>query len=269
MSRRFLLTAFLYALVAAAGMSADAAPLPEVVRRHLIAYVTRQQYAPDHHNTGTDFTVGEVSHRNLRQGAAIRTVDFARNGLTATLLEAPQGLIRDLEVSHDGTRLLFAMRRNAAENFRIFEMHADGSGLRQLTDRADAADMDPVYLPDGRIVFSSTRDLKYCGCNQHIMANLFVMNADGSDIRQLGRSTLYESRPSVLADGRILYDRWEYVDRHFGPSFGLWTMLPDVRNPALFYGNNARSPGAIFDARPRGGRRLLCRPGGLRLRRVP
>jgi hypothetical protein len=141
------------------------------------------------------------------------------------------------------------MRREAKDNFHIFEMNADGSGLKQLTVRADAVDMDPAYLPDGRIVFSSTRDQKYCGCNQHIQANLFAMNADGTNIRQLGRNTLYESRPSVLPDGRILYDRWEYVDRHFGPSFGLWTMQPDGRAPTLFYGNNAWSPGAIFDAR--------------------
>jgi hypothetical protein len=235
--------------VMAVGAALAAAPAHPVLLRHKVVYVMRQQYAPDHHNTGTDYTLGEVSAGKVRLGAALRTVDFAGGGKTATLLELPQGLIRDLEVSYDGARLLFAMRRSGAENFQIFEMNADGSGLRQLTSLADAADMDPAYLPDGRIVFSSTRDLKYCGCNQHIMANLFVMNADGSTIRQLGRSTLYESRPSVLPDGRILYDRWEYVDRHFGPSFGLWTMMPDGRTPTLFYGNNAWSPGAIFDAR--------------------
>jgi hypothetical protein len=226
-----------------------AAPPPEVLLSNKVVYVVRRQYAPDHHNTGTDFSVGECSAGNLRPGAAIRTVDFADGGKTATLLDMPQGVIRDLEVSYDGSRLLFAMRRGKGENFQLFELDADGTGLRQLTSPADAADMDPAYLPDGRIVFSSTRDVKYCGCNQHIQANLFVMNADGSDIRQLGRNTLYESRPSVLPDGRILYDRWEYVDRHFGPSFGLWTMMPDGRNPALFYGNNAWTPGAVFDAR--------------------
>ena len=226
-----------------------AAPLHPVLLRHKVVYVMRQQYAPDHHNTGTDYTLGEVSAGRVRLGAVLRTIDFGAGGKTATLLEMPQGLIRDLEVSYDGTRLLFAMRRSGAENFHLFEMNADGSGLRQLTFRADAADMDPAYLPDGRIVFSSTRDAKYCGCNQHIQANLFAMSADGTNIRQLGRNTLYESRPSVLPDGRILYDRWEYVDRHFGPSFGLWTMMPDGRTPVLYYGNNAWSPGAIFDAR--------------------
>ncbi len=226
-----------------------AEPTPQVLLQHKVVYVMRQQYARDHHNTGTDFAVGECSAGNVHLGAAIRTVDFADGGKTSTLLDMPHGLIRDLEVSYDGTRLLFALRRKQDENFHIFEMNADGSGLRQLTLLKDATDMDPTYLPDGRIVFSSTRDQKYCGCNQHIQANLFVMNEDGSNIRQLGHNTLYESRASMMPDGRILYDRWEYVDRHFGPSFGLWTMMPDGRNPALFYGNNAWSPGAIFDAR--------------------
>jgi hypothetical protein len=228
---------------------AAAEPLHPVLRQYKVVYVMRQQYAMDHHNTGTDFALGELSEKNVRLGAAIRMVDFASGGKTATLLDQPQGLIRDLEVSYDGTRLLFSMRRTRDENFHIFEMDADGSGLKQLTSRADAADMDPAYLPDGRIVFSSTRDPKYCGCNRYLQANLFAMNADGTNIRQLGHNTLYESRPSVLPDGRIIYDRWEYVDRHYGSSFGLWTMMPDGRTPTLYYGNNAWSPGAIFDAR--------------------
>ena len=231
-------------------------PLHPVLQQHKVAYVMRQQYAPDHHSTGTDFAVGECSASRARWGAAIRTVDFAESGKVRTLLDLPQGLIRDLELSYDGNHMLFAMRRNQNENFHIFEMGIDGNGLKQITFLPDAADFDPAWLPDGRIVFTSTRDVKYCGCNQHIQANLFVMNADGTNIRQLGRNTLYESRASLLPDGRILYDRWEYVDRHFGPSFGLWTMMPDGRTPTLFYGNNAWSPGAIFDAR------MLPKSGG-------
>ena len=214
-----------------------------------IVYVMRQQYTRDHHNTGTDFTVGEVSAGRVRCGAAIKVVDLADNCKVTTLLDQPAGVIRDLELSYDASTLLFAMRRNKEENFHIYRIGVDGGGLKKLTSGNGSADMDPVFLPDGRIVFSSTRDVKYCGCNQHIQANLFIMNADGTGIRQLGFNTLYESRPSMLPDGRILYDRWEYVDRHFGPSFGLWTMQPDGRNPALFYGNNAWAPGAIFDAR--------------------
>ncbi len=214
-----------------------------------IVFVVRSQYAPDHHNTGTDFQPGEISAAGFRAGAAIKVLDCADGGQVRTLWQSAGGVARDLEVHFGGRRLLCAMRRDAADSFHICEMHADGSGLRQLTEGAPHCDMDPVYLADDRIVFSSTRDPKYCGCNRHIQANLFVMEGDGSAIRQIGRNNLYESRPSLMPDGRILYDRWEYVDRHFGPSFGLWTMNPDGTGSALYYGNNAWSPGAIFDAR--------------------
>jgi Hydrazine synthase alpha subunit middle domain len=214
-----------------------------------IVYVVRNQFRPDHHNTGTIFLTDEVNAGSFRGGGAIKTLNLADGDKVETVFESPDGVVRDLELSYDGKKLLFSMRRGASENYHIFELEINNSNLRQLTFEPSAADIDPVYLPDGRIIFGSTRDPKYCGCNQHIQSNLFLMNADGSNIRQVGRNNLFEARPSVLPDGRVIYDRWEYVDRHYGPSFGLWTMMPDGRSHALYYGNNAWSPGAIFDAR--------------------
>ena len=233
------------------GLAVRAADLPPLV------YVARQQYAPDHHNTGTDFTAGDVSCHNLRPGSAIRRLDGTN---VTTLLDCPAGVVRDLEVSYDAKKLLFSMRRQAWENFAVWEMDADGSNLRRVTD-GTASDVDPCYLPDGRIAFCSNRDAKYCGCNWHLQNNVFRVDADGSHLRQLGRNNLYEAHPSVLPDGRILYDRWNYVDRQFGCSFGLWTMFPDGRAQSLFYGENAWKPGAIFDARPLPGghpERVVC-----------
>lgn len=251
----------LFTCLMAVNLYAVAAERSQEVRERVslpsIVYVARHPYAEDHHNTGTDFTTGDVSCHNVRPGAAIRHLDGTN---VTTLLETAHGVIRDLEVSWDAKKLLFSCRRDASENFTVCEMNADGTGLRRLTD-GRFADLDPAYLPDGRIVFSSTRDVKYCGCNWHMQGNIFRMDADGSHVRQLGRSNLYESRPSVLDDGRVIYDRWEYVDRHFGPSFGLWTMFPDGRTQALFYGNNAWAPGAIFDARALPGghpERVVC-----------
>ena len=222
-----------------------------------ILYVARHQYPADHHSTGTDFTAGDVSVQNIWTGSAIRRLDGTN---VTTLVDCPRGIVRDLEISYDAKRMLFSMRRTAYENFSVWEANVDGSGLRRITD-GSFADIDPAYLPDGRIVFSSTRDVKFCGCNWHVQGNIFRMDADGSNILQLGHNTLYESHPSVLPDGRVLYDRWEYVDRHFGPSFGLWTMYPDGREQALFYGNNAWSPGAIVDAQAMPGddpERVVC-----------
>ncbi len=220
-----------------------------LLNRHPILFVVRKQYARDHHNTGTMFHPGEINAGSFQGGGAIRTIDFARDGRITTLWESSQAVARDPDVRFDGKKILFAMRPDGSQPYHIFEMNADGSGFVQLTFGPHASDIDPAYLPDGRIVFASTRDPKYCGCNRHIQANLFVMDADGANVHQIGRNNLFESRPSVMDDGRILYDRWEYVDRHFGPSFGLWTVRPDGTRHDLFYGNNAWSPGAIFDAR--------------------
>jgi hypothetical protein len=87
-------------------------------------------------------------------------------------------------------------------------------------------------------------------CNRHIMGNLFTMDADGANIQQIGHSTLHEGHAALLPDGRVIYDRWEYVDRNFGDAQGVWVSNPDGTAPAVYWGNNTNSPGGVLDARP-------------------
>ncbi len=228
-----------------------------LVRRHPIVFVTRPQYKPDHHATATMFQNGEINTASFQGGGAIKTIDLDQTGKVETLLSLPKGVARDLEVSFDGDRLLFSMRRDRSDDYHICEMTLADREVRQLTTGSQLADIDPMYLPDGRILFASTREPKLCQCNRHIMANLFRMNGDGSGLHQIGRNTLFEGHPALMPDGTVLYDRWEYVDKHFGPAFGLWTVNPDGTNHAIFYGNNAWSPGAIMDARPVPGTHLF------------
>jgi len=216
---------------------------------HPIVYVVREQYASDHHNTATLFQTGEINAGKFRGGSAIRVIDPRLGGEPCTLLDVPEGIVRDLEVSFDGTRILFSMRRDAADDYHIYELNADGNELRQLTFGSGISDIDPIYLPDGRILFASTREPKYCMCNRHIMCNLFTMESDGANIQQIGHSTLFEGHPSLLPDGRVLYDRWEYVDRNFGDAQGAWVCNPDGTNHAIYWGNNTNSPGAVLDNR--------------------
>ncbi len=213
-----------------------------------ILFVVRNQYKSDHHSTATIFQTNEINAEKFRGGSAIKLIDLA-TGQTTTLIESKTGVVRDPELSYDGKRVVFSMRKDGSDNYHIYEMNIDGSAVRQLTFVKGAADIDPEYLPDGGIAFSSTRDVKYCQCNRHIMANIFRMDGDGDNVIQIGGSGLFEGHSHVMPDGRILYDRWEYVDRQFGASFGLWTINPDGTNPALFYGNNAWVPGMIADAR--------------------
>ncbi|HOX38403.1 MAG TPA: hypothetical protein PL033_10490 [Candidatus Brocadiia bacterium] len=217
---------------------------------HPILYVVRPQYLPDHHNTETMFQTGEINTGSFRGGGALKMIDFARGGETKTLIEVPDGIARDPEMSFDGRRIVFSMRRNRDDDYHIYVINSDGSDLKQLTFGSGITDIDPIYLPDGGIVFTSTREPKYCHCNRHIMGNLFRMDGDGANITQIGRNTLFEGHPCLMPDGSIMYDRWEYVDRQFGPSFGLWLTNPDGTSHTLHYGNNAWSPGGIIDARP-------------------
>jgi len=214
-----------------------------------ILFVVRRQYTSDHHSTATLFQTGEVNTESFTGGGAIKTIHFGAGGEVKTWIELPGGIARDPDVRFDGKKVVFSNRNSVRDDYHVYEIDADGTGLVQLTFGSGLSDVDPIYLPDGRICFASTRDLKYCQCFRNAMVNLYVMEADGSNIRQIGRNDLPEAHPSLMPDGRILYDRWEYVDRHYGPSFGLWTMHPDGTRQALFYGNNAWSPGAIHDAR--------------------
>ena len=207
-----------------------------------ILYVEREQYRPDHHNTATMFMRGEVNEGSFNPGAALCIHDMA-TGSRTVLLETSEGVIRDPELSYDATRIVFSMRPEFDDGYHIYEIGVDGKGLRQLTEGRDVADIDPVYLPDGKIAFSSTRQQKYCMCNQHIMYNLYTMNPDGSGVNQIGVSTLAEGHASVLSDGRLIYDRWEYVDRNFADAQGLWTVNPDGTKHSVFYGNNTNAPG--------------------------
>jgi len=230
----------------------DAIKLSAVAKQVLagkqILYVERHQYAGDHHNTATLFQVGEINTNKFAPDGAIKVYDVD-SGTTRTLIKLSTGVMRDPEISFDGKRVIFSMRKNLEDGYHIYEIGLDGSNLKQLTSSEGVSDIDPLYLPDGDIVFTSTRQPKYCMCNRHIMGNLFRMGADGSNITQIGVSTLFEGHSSLLSDGRILYDRWEYVDRNFGDAQGLWTVNPDGTKHAIYYGNNTASPGGVIDGR--------------------
>ena len=220
-----------------------------LVSGHPVLFVSRHQYKPDHHNTETMFQTGEINTASFEGGAALKMIDFGRGGEIKTLLETKAGSLRDPEVHFDGSRIVFSMRNSIDDDYHICEMNADGSGFRQITSAKGVTDIDPLYMPDDSIAFSSSREPKYCMCNRHIMCNLFRMDADGANINQIGKSTLFEGQASLMPDGRLIYYRWEYIDRNFGDAQGLWTVFPDGTGHAVYWGNNTQSPGAVINAR--------------------
>lgn len=250
----------LLARVAAAEEADDAAALDALAAQALlrsnplltdqpILFVSRKQYRPDHHNTATMFQTGEINTGSYDTEGAFKVLD-ARDGSVKTLFApGPGATVRDPDVSLDGKKILFSMRKGKDDDYHIYVMDAEGAEVRQLTSAPGVSDIDPVWLPDGDILFSATREPKYCMCNRHIMCNLYRMGPDGANIHQIGKSTLFEGHCSLMPDGRVLYDRWEYVDRNFGDAQGLWTCYPDGTGHALYWGNNTTSPGGVIDAR--------------------
>lgn len=229
-------------------LSREALTANPLVGGQPILFVSRIQYVNNHGTEATMCQTGEINTNCFRGTAALKVIQFP-GGKVTTILAVPEGVVRDPEVSFDGRKVLFSMRRNREDDYHLYEVNVDGSGLRQLTFAARVSDIQPVYMPDGTIVFSSTRDPKYIPCQRHLMANLFRMGGDGSNVHQIGYNTQFEGRASLMPDGRLLYTRWEYVDKHYSSAYGLWTVNPDGTDHALYYGNYAWQPGAIVDAR--------------------
>ncbi|MHB9065328.1 MAG: HzsA-related protein [Pirellulaceae bacterium] len=231
-----------------------------------IVFVVRHQYQSHYHAIDTLFHTGELNadrgmtpHADLfRGGGALKTIDLT-TGRVQTFVNVPDGVVRDPEVHFDGRRIVFALRRHRDEDYHIWEIQADGSGLRQLTGAVGVSDFDPVYLPDERIAFSSTREPKYNQCSRDHGANLFCMEPEGANIHQVSKNNLFDNHGTLTPDGRILYARWEYVDRNFGDAHGIWTVNPDGTNQTIYWGNNTASPGAVYYPRliP-GTQQMLC-----------
>lgn len=175
--------------------------------------------------------------------------------------------VRDVDASFDGNRLVFAMRmplipgaeESEQPTWNIWEYDRTTDVLRRVIASdlvaEEGNDVAPHYLPDGRIVFSSTRQRQAKAVlidegkpqfsaqdedrNEHAYV-LHVMNADGSGIRQISFNQSHDMDPSVLDDGRIVFSRWENAS---GSSIHLYTVNPDGSGLELLYGANSHLTG--------------------------
>jgi len=205
-------------------------------------------------------------------------------------IEGPGSFLRPI-LSFDGRRALYAWCRHypglAAEKdkldkanvpedafYHVFEMDLRSREVRQLT-HGKYDDFDARYLPDGRIVFLSTRRGQFvqvgrataartashealpdvyvrCGGGPErpvAVYTLHTMDGDGGDLCAISPFEMFEWTPSVAQDGTILHARWDYIDRHNMPYMSLWALNPDGTHPTIVYGNFTHAPHCIFEAR--------------------
>lgn len=216
-----------------------------------IVYVDRSIDAVGNPTDGVMFTPGgDLYIRDLASPSA-----GSRN-ITRSYTQG-RGDVSDPEVSYDGTRILFSMRGPDDASWNLWEYDRTNGDLRRVIgDDAEANrgdDVDPAYLPDGRIVFSSNRqqttrltlDEPYAYRDEYERERsivLHVVNADGTDVRQISFNQSHDRNPTVLMSGQVLFARWDHVANR--NHFPLFTTDPDGTSIFVQYG--AFSPGNSY-----------------------
>ncbi len=232
-----------------------------------IVFAKRRTYSPGFYYADFMFARefgGNLCVLNIQDGTVADVVPSMKDGI-----------FDRFDLSFDAGRLVFGYKRARGEGMRIYEVGVDGAGLRQLTfppedevERirryrhprygADGVyahhtdDFHPSYLPDGGICFTSSRCERgvLCGEDDSLAVNtLYRMDADGANMRMLSGNALSEHAPSVTEDGRILYTRWEYVDKGVIAVQSLWAMRPDGSGSSEIYGNVIEDPPVLIHAR--------------------
>jgi hypothetical protein len=229
-----------------AGATPPSIPIPGVEE---ILFVVRGT-GPDAHwyaNFGKYAPDRLRGRQTYPRGASLCALDL-ESGRQRVLLEDPEGGIRDPQVHYDGERILFSYRPGGEEHYHLHEIERDGSGLRQLTS-GPHDDIEPTYLPDGDIIFVSSRCKRWVNCWLTPVATMFRCDARGDGIQPVSANIEHDNTPWPLPDGRILYTRWEYIDRSQVHYHHLWAMNPDGTAQMTWFGN--LQPGVLMiDAKP-------------------
>jgi hypothetical protein len=184
------------------------------------------------------------------------------------------GDVRDLDASADGKKLVFSLRLPlnpnkpntdvTQPNWKIYQYDAVAKTVTQLTNDSTTAghDVGAHYLPDGRIVFASTRQAATRAIlldegrpeypaqtddRKQAIFLLHVMNADGTGIHQISFNTNHDFAPSVMANGQIVFSRYESIN---GDQISLYRTNPDGTGLELFYGENSHATGASANTAP-------------------
>ena len=185
-------------------------------------------------------------------GSALCLADAQPDGFwkETVLFETKEGCIRDVDVSPDGKRLLFSYRsHDRKDDFHLYEMDLASRAITQLTSGKGIADYEGCYLPDGSILFNSTRCMQIVDCWWTEVSNLYRCDAKGSNITRITFDQVHDNYPAVTWDGRILYTRWEYNDRSQIYTQPLFQMALDGTGQQALYGDNSWFPTTLIHAR--------------------
>ncbi|MDP6637225.1 MAG: HEAT repeat domain-containing protein [Phycisphaerae bacterium] len=187
----------------------------------------RQTYSTT--DSGPTYRIGDNLHILQPDGSVKQLTNFT------------DGYVADCEVSWDAKRIIFSKRGGKTEPWwDVWEIGADGKGLRRIT-KGPYHDVQPAYLPDGRIVFSSSRIGIRDEYHGYHATGLTVMNADGSDMHVIGLNLGRDNEPSMLPDGRILFSRLELFYSRLKTEITVQAINPDGTRNVTLYGPERRA----------------------------
>ncbi len=235
---------------------------PDVTGQPLL-FMTRNRYICQmlHEYMGYFYDYGNVPPgggiRLLeRPGASLQTRDLLGQRL-------PNGNFTTLALSYDAQTIYFAFAERSPQkpdfhspdrrSFHLYRMRPDGSDLHPLTSGVED-DFDPCPLPDGGLAFMSTRRGGFARCNNPwepcASYTLHRMDPNGTHIQTLSFHETSEWHPSVMNDGRLVFIRWDYVDRSAANFHGLWACNPDGTAVTSLFGNYTMRINACYQPRP-------------------
>jgi hypothetical protein len=226
-----------------------------------VMFIKRSPYNSDHYYTeyinSSWVPEGGIYILNLKTGATRSVVS-----------DLPAGVFRRFDISFDAKKIVFDFKKGKDEGYRIYEAEIATGKVRQVTvppsNEAELVktyynlyhhgtdDMDPAYLPDGGIVFTSTRSQLGTLCDgedRFTSPNLHRIEIDGTKLQQLSVNATSEFTPTVLPDGRVLYSRWEYVDKASAAIKCQWAMYPNGAGSSEIYKNDINLPPSTTQGR--------------------
>lgn len=215
-----------------------------------IVYAAHRDYRPSFFGY-TEGLSDARAERHFHPGTSLGMLDFSKGEPVAKdLLNDAHGMIRDPDVSYDGKHVLFAWKKSDRnDDFQLHELELDSGRVRQVTYGLGVANYEGAYLPDGTIVFSSTRDEHSVPCWLTEVSNLYKMNRDGTFLRRLAIDQVHSIYPKPTDDGRITYTRWDYSDRGQVYPHPLFQMNQDGTMQGELYGASSWFPTSLLHAR--------------------
>jgi hypothetical protein len=220
-----------------------------------------------HYPLGTNYFYGEVWKAGGvgGKGLELLTMDGYYGKITHLL---SSGEARHPDVSFDGKRALFSWRggTSGSSDYHLYEIDLSNQKTRQLTFGSGefSVDLDPCYLPNGNIVFVSTRYAQEIDCvGKHWVTNLMLCDKDGKYMRQVGFDQSPCMYPRLLNSGEVVYSRWDYNDKSHTYAHALFVMNPDGTAQREYCNNNSWWPTNIQQERPiPGSTKIMAMLGG-------